>query len=238
MHELRRRSNRPEWPTLLCRTLEAEFARQRELPIRYNGAAVFIDREDVRPGSAQPGTEKRAVRNLFRSSRSDPSGCLWVDSTPYWLLSYEVPCFARATKQCADLVGLSTAGGLVVFECKLANDDAPITAALEGLDYLTCLSSRDNFSRLRAGVAEWVARMSGVPGWAEPPTHAGVRPDREARPEVIVLGSEGYYEPYLRRERDRGWAEFARACRESAGRPGIGFARTDFASARASLGPA
>jgi hypothetical protein len=100
MHQLRARGDRPEWPTLLCRVLETEFARQRELPIRYDGAAVFIDREDIPPDSARPGTEKRAVRDLFGRSRWDPSGCLWVGETPYWLLSYEIPCCARATKRC------------------------------------------------------------------------------------------------------------------------------------------
>ena len=134
----------PEWPTLLHALLSIVYEQQRESGFAYS-SEVFKDRDDTDPTKAtQP--EKRRVRDLYHLCHERSGGCLTIGSNFYWLLGYEWPNQGSEKMRRADLVGLNVTGGLVVFECKLdRNPYGPFASILEGLDYLTCLTSELHF---------------------------------------------------------------------------------------------
>ena len=125
------RGDVPDWPLALLRLFEREFQQPRE--VWYTGESVFMDRDDYDHTKAVSG-EKSKTRMLFKRCRETTKGCLTIDDEEFWLVSWEDPHFANRPHQCADLLGLSDSGGLVVFECKLENSYAPITSVIEGLD--------------------------------------------------------------------------------------------------------
>lgn len=124
------------------------------------------------------------------------------------------------------MVGLNALGGLVVFECKLANNSyGPFAAVLEGLDYLACLTSDGNFARVRDGFERWTSRQTAI----VPEGFRAVRPMPAVRHEVVVLAPAGYFELYRRSPRGSGWESFA-GLSPSPTTPSIRFAVSDFTS--------
>jgi hypothetical protein len=95
--------------------LHAEFRRQQAVGRCYAGE-VFKYRDGDDPTRAT-SPEKRRVRDLYHVCLRQAAGCFRVGDTPYWLLGYEWPNQGRDKGRRADLVGLTAAGGLAVFEC-------------------------------------------------------------------------------------------------------------------------
>ena len=224
------RGNVPEWPWLLREMLIAEFSRQRALNYSY-ASEVFKNRDADDPSTATV-PEKRAVRDLYHRCLKDHAGCFTIDDTRYWLLGYEWPNQGRDRGRRADLVGLAEDGGLVVFECKLVNSYGPFAAALEGLDYLACLTSASNFVKIRIGFSKW----RELPSRAVPPGVESVQPDSAKQHHVVVLTSNEYVALYGQRSgRGMGWNEFVRLGPGRAEDPvAIHFAETDFSEAHGS----
>ncbi len=196
---------RPEWPLLLSWMLEEEFLRQQQNPRPYSGQRVLIDRLLHKYDVAVP--EKRAVYGLCHRCWQEAKGCLWIEGMPIWLLSYEVPNQASENGRRADLVGITMTGGLVVFEGKLGtNSYPPISAILEGLDYLSCLTSKATFDRLITEFHE----MKVTGQLPVPEGFDNAEPNRSAQPLVIVLADSVYFDFYDRSERSPGWREMVR----------------------------
>jgi hypothetical protein len=198
----------------------------------------LIDRDAKDATLAAAGGERSVTRLLFQLCRQRSGGVLTIGDAAYWLIGYEIPCFGKKSKQCADLVGLSRSGGLVVFECKIGkNDYAPITSAIEGLDYLTCLTAQPNFDRLCEDFDAWRRKE----GQIIPQEFTDVIPKSDARHEVAVLAPKDYFDKFLptvqgesrRTLRGSGWEHFARMCQPPSGGLRIGFAETDFSSTTA-----
>jgi hypothetical protein len=102
----------------------------------------------------------------------------------------------------ADLVALNASGGLVVFECKLeSNSDDPVTALLEGLDYLACLTSPPNFAKITDGYSRWITE----PNRNLPARFRDVAPRIDSQHEVVVMAPAGYFEKFTRSRRGDGW---------------------------------
>jgi len=193
--------NRPEWPLLMCLMLEAELKRQQAEPRAYSGQRVLISRltHDFQGGVP----EKKAVGGLYHRCFEMGQGCLTIGNDRYWLLSYEVPNQGNYRMRKADLLALSTGGGLVVFECKLAdNRYAPVAALLEGLDYLSCLTSETAFNRLQGEFWELREELGNVPAGFEE-----IEPTRDAQHSVILLAPQAYYDLYCRSGRGSGWQQ-------------------------------
>lgn len=194
---------RPEWPVLLSWMLETEFERQRQVDRPYSGLRILIDRTRHEFNVKVP--EKRAVYGLCHRCWQETNGCLLIDGTPVWLLSYEVPNQADENGRRADLVGLTQTGGLVVFEGKLgSNSCPPISAVLEGLDYLSCLTSAGTFERVISEFRDLKQRIP-VPAGFE-----GIEPNLAAPPAVIVLADSEYFNYHDRSERSPGWRELVK----------------------------
>ena len=194
--------NRPEWPVLLCSMLEAELLRQQEEPRTYAGAAIIIQRTEHDFQSATG--EKRAVYGLYHRCLQETGGCLTIGGDCFWLLSYEVPNQRSFRMRRADLVGLTAEGGLAVFECKLGNNRyGPFAAILEGLDYLACLTSELNFTRLQDDY--WKLREQ-LP---VPDAFQAVEPTGTAQHQIIVLAPPEYYRLYDESMRGKGWRDVA-----------------------------
>jgi hypothetical protein len=216
--------NHPQWPWLLHSMLLEEYCRQRQFDFNYGGSEVFIDRDEHDPTTAK-SPEKRAVRRLFHLCRKQSEGRFTINEKPYWLLGYEWPNQGRNRGRRADLVGMTMDGGLVVFECKYGtNHDSPFTAILEGLDYLACLTATANFHRIQDGFAQWIKK----PGQIVPDGFKRCRPDAAAKPEIILLAPDTYYDKYDRSQRGHGWREFASVCNSGSDTLLIGFAASDF----------
>lgn len=217
------RGGEAEWPWLLRELLIAEFVRQRSLGYCYTGDVV-LPRFGLDPNRATK-PEPRAVMDLLARCRSTHNGAYLIGDEAYWLLGYEWPNEGSQRRKCADLVGLNRQGGLVVFECKLVNPYGPFAAVLEGLDYLSCLTTGPNFAKIEAGFAEWFSALEVIPEGFE-----NVRPIADSRHEVIVLGSAEYYAQYRRSDRGVGWDLFAALPLSPSPTLSIRFAESDFTS--------
>ncbi len=222
------RGDTSDWPLVLLELLKLEFNRTRR--VWYGGGRVLVDRDEKDHAEAV-SPEKSKTRMLFKKCRDESQGCLQIDGEVYWLVSYEIPCFGKKSHQCADLVGLTETGGLVVFECKLKNSYAPITAVIEGLDYLSCLTAEPNFSQLQREFEEWRQKSTQI----APVDFEDVSPQSKSCHEVIVLATSEYFDHYRtnpdrRRntQRGTGWSDFAAACAINTHSPRIRFAVTEF----------
>ena len=222
------RGAKPEWPWLLRRILTDTYLRVRGSVSGYAGE-VFKDRDADFPFRAEL-PEKRAVKELFHHCRLTANGVLCVAEERYWLLGYEWPNQGGdGEKGCrADLVALNSLCGLVVFECKLANKDGPLTAVLEGLDYLSHLTALPNFAKIEVGFSQWLRKPHKVRSGG----FEAVSPVWDAPHEVVVLASPEYFAQHRRSKRSPGWEEFAGLPSEPTS-PRIRFAESTFASALA-----
>lgn len=222
------RGAEPEWPWLLRQMLAAEYARQRSLGFCYAGE-VFKDRDGDYPHTAVL-PEKRAVKDLYHGCRLNAGRVFRIGEEPYWLLGYEWPNQGgdREKGQRADLVGLNATGGLVVFECKLENRYGPLASILEGLDYLSCLTSEPNFAKIAEGFRRWVSK----PGFVRPEAFGSITPSRDSLHEVIVLASAAYYSQYRTSPRGAGWEKLAALPPSPSAGLSIRFAESDFASSQ------
>jgi len=224
------RGDQPLWPWLLGMMLDEEFDRVSRVDESYQ-EEVFKDRDDF---EHQDGTtERRLVASLYHHCLQHNDGCLEVDGEQIWLLGYEWPNQggnAEAGRR-ADLVGLRKDGGLVVFECKRDdNADPPLTAVVEGLDYLACLLRPKNFDKITAGFQEWIAK----PTKTIPDGFSGVTPDREARPSIVVLAPKEYFQGlYTRSRRGEGWTDISSIGSEICKRFSIQFVSSEYDSPQA-----
>lgn len=226
----------PDWPQVLFSLVVREYQNQKQQRIHYDGEALLVDKDDKDHTTAAVDSEKDVTRRLFKLCRETTRGCFTIGNEPYWLVNYEVPNFGKRSKQCADLVGISSSGGLVVFECKIAiNDYAPVTSALEGLDYLTCLTAEPNFSRFQQEFQRWKSKSNQI----IPTGFENTDPVSSASHEVIVLGPAEYYDKFRRVERGDearrtlrglGWEFFADNCTDQQTGLRLGFAVSDFSS--------
>ena len=216
------------WPHVFRRVLTETYQRERESAGVYAGE-VFKDRDDDFPVRAVL-PEKKAVKELFHLCRLTTDGVVTVGSERYWLLGYEWPNQGGDGEKGrrADLVGVNAVGGLVVFECKLENNDGPLTAVLEGLDYLSHLTSQPNFDKLASGFTRW----AGKPGRVRPSGFEIVSPLWDSSHEVVVLASQAYFVQHRRSQRSPGWELFA-ALPTGSSSPVIRFAESDFTLAQA-----
>jgi hypothetical protein len=218
-----------EWPHLLRQMLADTYLQIRESEGGYAGE-VFKDRDDDYPFVASAGTEKRLVKELFHHCRLTSGRRFEIGTEPYWLMGYEWPNQGGNKDKMAraDLVGLNSMGGVVVFECKRGTngDDGPLMAVMEGLDYLSHLTTRSNFAKIEAGFGEWIGRQNAV--W--PNGFVEVKPSREATHEVVVMAPPEYFARH--RDKSPGWELFA-SLPISLSSPVIRFAESDFASPHA-----
>lgn len=219
-----RRGPVAEWPFLLREMLTAEYLCQRERGFEYDGE-VYLPRHDCDPsGATMP--EPKAVMNLLTACRDREAGAVQIGEERFWLLGYQWPNEGELSRKCADLVGLTLSGGVVVFECKLTNPYGPFRAVLEGLDYLSCLTSEPNMSKILRGFT----RDSEGGRLTRPSGFESAGPKREARHEVIVLASEAYYAQYRGNERGQGWELFASLPPDPSAALSVRFAESDFTS--------
>jgi hypothetical protein len=224
------RGARPLWPVLLGRTLDEEFRRQVAIRNGYRGKQVCIFRDGRR--YAPGGREERQVADLFHLCLETSSGCLNVGGRPIWLLGFQWPNQGKYRGRRADLIGLAPDGGLVVFECKLEKGEAPLTALIEGLDYLVCLLRQENFQQIVEFVPELKRRRRG--NVAE--QFLTVEPSATVRPSLVVLAPESYFcGRNLRSIRGKEWLCLAAVGEHFIPSVGVLFAVTDYKSPSARL---
>jgi hypothetical protein len=186
--------------------LAEELQRLRASDQFYKGA-VFRNRDDRVSShrSRDSQDEEILVYRLYSAVHEKFQGILTLGDMPIWLFSLQVPTQGKAlsfqTKsRRADLVGLRQDGSLVVFECKGPRNgkDSPLYSVLEGLDYLGCLLTEKNLTRLNDGLQEWIVDQdsreskpgqfsSVVPDWSS----FAIKP--QAQHGVIVLAPQEYF---------------------------------------------
>ena len=106
-------------------------------------------------------------------------------------------------------------------EGKLAdNSYPPLSAVLEGFDYLACLTSESNFVKLQEDFQKFPENLRKCPEGFD-----RVEPTRNAEHTVVVLAPRGYYEKYTRSKRGLGWKDMALV------EPGTASPRIRFATA-------
>lgn len=219
------RGRRPLWPVLLGAALDAEFLRQRACDECYKGD-VFKNRDDHPLDEGEK--EERLVARLYRSALAG-DGCLHLGADRTWLLGFQWPTQGGSKEKGrrADLVGMTSDGGLVLIEAKVANGDAPLIALAEGLDYLACLYRVGNFKKVRSGFAKWIATRD----YPIPDGFTGVVPDASIRPTLVVLAPEVYFTGrHARSIRSKDWPYLAAVGHSFIPSVGVKFAATDFRS--------
>ena len=219
------RNARPAWPIAMLRLLEGSFEAQRSSGVRYDGPSVLLNRtrneSEIREFAASTETTERPlVKKLFARCFLDSGQVLMVDEEPVWLLTFEAPNQGgdqsnESKGRRADLVGLRRDGSLVVFEAKRAKntDDSPLSAVVEGLDYLASLLAAGNLGKLQADIDS----IRGIENESCPEAFHNVEFDRLMKPAVYVIAPAAYYasfpsDPSARnsnRVRGEGWARFA-----------------------------
>lgn len=219
------RGNRPLWPVLLGAALNSEFLRQVAVDEGYKGE-VFINRDDH---PLQDGDrEERLVASLYRTCHCQNHGCVILANQPVWLLGFQWPNQggAREKGRRADLVGITLSGGVVVFEAKRADGEAPLIALAEGLDYLACFLRERNFNKLLAGFQKWKAK----PGRIVPPGFERSTPTKND-PTLVILAPERYYrDRHSRSIRSKDWPFLFAAAETMIPAVRVCFACTDFKS--------
>ena len=226
------RGRRPLWPVLLGAALDAEFQRQRALDECYQ-EEVFKNRDSHPLDDGEK--EERLVARLYRSALAG-DGCLYLRSERIWLLGFQWPTQGGSKEKGrrADLIGMTNEGGLVLFEAKIANGDAPLIALTEGLDYLACLFRVGNFTKICSGFENWIATRK----YPIPDGFTGVVPDASIRPTIVVLAPEAYFTGrHARSIRSKDWPYLAAVGDSFIPSVGVKFAATDFRSTTLWLPP-
>ena len=221
------RGHRPLWPVLLGAALETEFQRQKACDECYKGN-VFIGRDDHPLSDGE--REERLVARLYRSALA-ADGCVQLGTQRVWLLGFQWPTQggAREKKRQADLVGMTSEGGIVLFEAKRENGDPPLIAIAEGLDYLACLLRPKNFAKIQSGFQKWIESRKNR--YSVPAEFEGTVPDNTIRPTLVVLAPEKYFtEKHARSIRSRDWPFLAAVGESIIPSVRLSFAATDFKS--------
>ncbi len=190
----------------LQKVIDRRLEKERAVDRAYVGEKILISRKDY-PYEEAISQEKRAVRGLYHKCLDESDGCLTIGNDRYWLLSYEVPCQSDEKGRRADLLGLSSTGGIVVFEAKLGkNSCGPVASFFEGLDYQSCLTCDSNLSRMQEEFPGLKSALGNVP-----PGFESVKPDVSKIGEVILFADPVYYGLYKRSDRGSGWEDLASA---------------------------
>lgn len=219
------KGHRPLWPVLLGAALDSEFRRQREVSECYKGD-VFISRDDHKLDDGE--REERLVARLYRSALAG-DGCVLLGSQRVWLLGFQWPTQGGVSekKRQADLIGMTSDGGIVVFEAKRADGEPPLIAIAEGLDYMACLLRPKNFAKILSGFQKWTASRS----YPIPPGFEKTIPDSTVRPTLVVLAPETYFTGRQARSiRGRDWPYLAAIGDTFVPSVRLSFAATDFRS--------
>lgn len=225
------RGNHPHWPTLLGLALDQVFQNQRTIPEGYQGE-VFKDRDNEVPHERQD--EKWLVKTLYLHCLTNHQGILRLGDEEILLLGWEWPTQGgNAERGCrADLVGMTREGGLVVFECKdEGNGDPPLTALIEGLDYLACLMRTSNFQKILNGFDKWKSKTD-----KKLPDHfQEVVPRPDITPMLVVMAPQEYFGTYDRSKRGSGWRDLLAKRPQFMSQVRVEFAISDFESNQAKI---
>ena len=200
-------------PIGLVALLEEVFLCQKAVSEAYAGRNVFRNRANHAYVESEAGsqTERRQVQSLFRMIHDDTQdastrGLLHVDDEAIWVPTFEAPnqneqgVGQRGRR--ADLIGLDKEGRLFVFEAKAADNgnDTPLSAIVEGLDYLACLLRSGNLEMIEDDL-DRIHSSQGYPdGFA-----TNVDPDQ--KPVVAVMAPQPYWDRFdgSGTKRGEGW---------------------------------
>ncbi len=235
-----------EWPSLVRQILAEELQTLRASDQYYAGS-VFRNRDDrVHTHRTRDSEDEEIlVYKLYSAVHENHQGLLSIGSTPVWLFTLQVPNQGKRLSSMtkgrrADLLGLRSDGSLVLFEVKGPRNgqDSPLYGLLEGLDYLGCLLTPRNLTRLNEGLQEWImdqernepvtSRFSStIPDWPK------LSIDPQGNHSVIVLGPQSYFDLHRTDSNDRAqdwWllSDRLSAIAETDPRISLEFAVTDF----------
>ena len=249
------RGRKVEWPQLLRRILAEKVEQVRCSPTSHKGA-VFTDRDSLPDGDrvVPVAREKIHVRHLYRLAHEQGEGLLKVGQEEVWPVSWELPSQGgqgpkKTLTRRGVLLGLRRDGSLVVFECRGPGNsrDSPLSALLEGANYLGWLLTARNRKKLTEGFRRWRDKDRGGSGerfvsWV-PPAFRDAYIRSGACHKVVVLAPAEYYRNHERDSRglpqdwwflsDRFWD--GRPADRPPSRVGLDFATTDFSEPACAL---
>jgi len=196
-----------EWPSLI-RQLFAEELQSLRTSDQYYAGSVFRNRDDrVHTHRTRDSEDEEIlVYKLYSAVHENHQGILSIGDMPVWLFTLQVPNQGKRLSSLtkgrrADLLGLKRGGSLVLFEVKGPRNgqDSPLYGILEGLDYLGCLLTPRNLSRLNEGLQEWIMDQerndpvtnrfsSTIPDWPK------LSIDPQGNHSVIVLAPKSYFD--------------------------------------------
>lgn len=202
--------NTVEWPFLVRQILAEELLKLRTSDQFYAGD-VFRNRDErVHTHRTRVSEDEEIlVYKLYGVVHELHQGILQIGDTKVWLFTLQVPNqgkrYSSQTKgRRADLLGLKEDGSLVLFEVKGPRNrqDSPLYGMLEGLDYLGCLLTPQNLTRLNDGLQEWIIDQefkeknvgqfsSTIPDWPK------LSIDPQGNHTVIVLAPRSYFDLHL-----------------------------------------
>jgi hypothetical protein len=201
--KLRKNEHDPDCPYRLYQAIHEEYLREREICRRYE-SEVFINRDEYvknhKSYESMKNTpwsdEKKTCFAIYDycHNYSGSHGILNVNGQPHWLVGVEWPTQGgnQEKGRKADLVGIRTDGGLAVFEAKRTkNNDWPLTALMEGLDYLSCLTCPSNYAIIEREFKVWFEIKKDQR--SIPPGFETTTLSRDSTQAVILLAPSRYY---------------------------------------------
>ena len=206
LEKLRKTGDDTGCPYRSYQAIHEEYLRERETCRRYK-SAVFVNRDEYVKGhksyeSMNDYPWMYEIKTCFAiydycHNYSGSLGILSVNDEPYWLVGVEWPTQGgnQEKGRKADLVGIRKDGGLAVFEAKRTeNNDWPLTAVMEGLDYLTCLTCPTNYEKIERRFKFWFDKKEAqgkIPAGFET-----TKPTRDVTQAVLLLTPKRYYDEH------------------------------------------
>lgn len=208
------RGDAAHWTVILQSLFEHHLQQERKIDRVYEGQSILIDRREHGESAVSP--ENKLVYGLFRNLWKDETGpqLITIGQDVYFPLSCQVPNQGSHRGRRIDLLAMTQAGSLAVFEFKVAENqsDTVLAAVLEALDYLACLLGAGNMQRISDEFGKLKHYRLG-------PDHSfcSVHPNEAAVPEVIVVAPKLYYEAASRSPRGTSgeWLRNSTAANES-----------------------
>lgn len=223
------KGKRAAWLPTLGHFLETEFRLQKEVTEEYK-SDVFIDRDEYVLDEGE--SENRQVAKLFKHVRTkeDADGCLRYGREKFRLIGLQWPTQGgnKEKGRRADLVGIDSQGGLVVFEAKIKSGTHTLSALMEGLDYLACLLREGNFKKIQVGYDKWASKDNQVLS----ESFKSVKPKVGVRPTLVLLAPQAYYVKQSNTPRGNEWMEIIKHGETWLPSVRVIIAATDFCSSK------
>jgi hypothetical protein len=178
---------------------------------RYPGQTILPERDVQSTRGYKLVTESRTQSEedwyqclFYVCHQKMGTGVINIGNHEILLLSSDCPTFDDGA---ADLVGINSDGGLVVFECKLGpNRQQPLSALLQSIHYMASFIAATNHEKLVEDASRRIATFMDK-GRNIPKSFRDLSLRNDKKSQAILLAPRAYYQRYSEHS---SWKQFLR----------------------------